>query len=258
MMKTKASRLAFVASFVLAGCGSAFQAAPDTADADTSGTGGGGGTGGSSAGTGGAAGVVGTGGSSAGTGGAAGVGGSAAAGGSAATGGSAAAGDAGANDAGVSTLTVTMAGNGTGSTVTSTPTGINCPGDCSEAYILGQTITLTAAASAGSSFTGWSGGGCSGTGTCTVSMSAATAVTATFSKALACTTVSNVLNCTDGTLAEIKLGQIGATACHDQCQVSMLVAGMTSGCWILAEDTNCYCRSGVLNLGSTYFGGTCK
>ena len=32
----------------------------------------------------------------------------------------------------------------------------------------------------GSTFTGWSGGGCSGTGTCTVTVSAATTVTATF------------------------------------------------------------------------------
>jgi len=33
----------------------------------------------------------------------------------------------------------------------------------------------------GSTFTGWSGGGCSGTGTCTVMIDAAKTVTATFS-----------------------------------------------------------------------------
>ncbi len=41
-------------------------------------------------------------------------------------------------------------------------------------------MTLTATATAGSIFAGWSGGGCSGTGTCTVTMNADAAVTATF------------------------------------------------------------------------------
>jgi hypothetical protein len=43
-------------------------------------------------------------------------------------------------------------------------------------------VTLTAAAAQGSTFTGWSGGGCSGTGTCQVTMDADKAVTATFSQ----------------------------------------------------------------------------
>jgi hypothetical protein len=41
-------------------------------------------------------------------------------------------------------------------------------------------VTLTAGAATGSTFTGWSGGGCSGTGTCVVTLTAATTVTATF------------------------------------------------------------------------------
>jgi len=40
---------------------------------------------------------------------------------------------------------------------------------------------LTATTTAGSTFTGWSGGGCSGIGTCTVTLSAATTVAAAFS-----------------------------------------------------------------------------
>jgi hypothetical protein len=40
-------------------------------------------------------------------------------------------------------------------------------------------VTLTATASAGSTFTGWSGA-CTGTGSCVVTMSAAKSVTATF------------------------------------------------------------------------------
>ncbi len=77
------------------------------------------------------------------------------------------------------TLFVTLGGNGAG-TVTSAPAGINCGSDCSESYVANQMITLTAAPSTGSTFTGWSGGGCSGTGTCMVTMTAATTVTATF------------------------------------------------------------------------------
>lgn len=78
-----------------------------------------------------------------------------------------------------STLTVTQFGSGTG-TVTSTPAGIACPSDCAEVYANGTVVTLTAAPSAGSTFTGWSGGGCTGTGACVVAMNSATTVTATF------------------------------------------------------------------------------
>ena len=76
-------------------------------------------------------------------------------------------------------LSVSETGNGSG-TVTSNPAGINCGADCSEVYNSGQMVTLTAAPSTGSTFSGWSGSGCGGTGTCVVTMSAASAVTATF------------------------------------------------------------------------------
>ena len=76
-------------------------------------------------------------------------------------------------------LTVTKAGAGSG-TVTSNPAGINCGSTCSYAYNKGTAVVLTAAASGGSTFGGWSGGGCSGTGTCTVTMNSAISITATF------------------------------------------------------------------------------
>lgn len=77
------------------------------------------------------------------------------------------------------TLTVTRAGNGNGA-VTSAPAGIDCGADCSQAYIPGTTVTLTATAVSGSGFVGWSGG-CTGSGSCAVTMSADISVTATFS-----------------------------------------------------------------------------
>jgi M6 family metalloprotease-like protein len=79
-------------------------------------------------------------------------------------------------------LTVTKAGVG-GGTVTDSKSGIACGTDCSESYVSGDVVTLTAVASPGSVFTGWSGG-CSGTGTCVVTLSANAAVTATFSSTI--------------------------------------------------------------------------
>jgi hypothetical protein len=75
------------------------------------------------------------------------------------------------------TLTVTKAGTGDG---TVSGSGISCGADCSEALSPGTTITLTAVASTGSFFTGWSCGGCSGMGSCTTTVLAATTITATF------------------------------------------------------------------------------
>lgn len=77
------------------------------------------------------------------------------------------------------TLTVSRAGTGSG-TVTSNPAGISCGSTCSFDYGTGTSVTLTASATSGSTFAGWTGGGCAGTGTCTVTVNAATTVTATF------------------------------------------------------------------------------
>ncbi|MDX2091336.1 MAG: hypothetical protein SFX73_25985 [Kofleriaceae bacterium] len=89
------------------------------------------------------------------------------------------------------TLTVTKAGTGAG-TVASSPAGIsNCGGtsgtvDCTEAYDVNTSVTLTPTAAAGSRFAGWSGSdatACTGTlPVCTLSMSEARDVTATFTQ----------------------------------------------------------------------------
>ena len=77
------------------------------------------------------------------------------------------------------TLTVALAGSGSGA-VTSSPAGVDCGSTCSHDFASGTQVTLTATAGLGSFFAGWSGGGCSGIGTCEVTMSAAESVMATF------------------------------------------------------------------------------
>jgi len=76
-------------------------------------------------------------------------------------------------------LQVTKDGSGSGS-ITSTPGSIACGATCSGTFADPTAVVLTATAAAGSTFTGWSGGGCSGTGTCAVTMLGDRNVTATF------------------------------------------------------------------------------
>lgn len=83
------------------------------------------------------------------------------------------------NPPGSYTLSVALAGNGSG-TVTSSPAGIDCGTTCSMEYVENTSVTLTAAPGTGATFDGWSGAGCAGTGGCTVTVTAATSVTATF------------------------------------------------------------------------------
>jgi hypothetical protein len=80
----------------------------------------------------------------------------------------------------LNTYTLTVSKDGTGSgTVSSTPPGISCGGDCTETYAHGTVVTLTATPLISSTFAGWSGAG-SGTGDRVVTMNAAQSVTATF------------------------------------------------------------------------------
>jgi hypothetical protein len=76
-------------------------------------------------------------------------------------------------------VSIVLTGNGAG-TVTSNPSGINCGATCNASFLGNTQVILTAAAAAGSTFAGWSGGGCSGILTCTLTISANTTVTATF------------------------------------------------------------------------------
>jgi secreted trypsin-like serine protease len=78
-------------------------------------------------------------------------------------------------------LTVERSGSGSGQ-MSSSPAGISCGAACSASFADGTLVTLAAAPAAGSSFSGWSGAGCSGTGSCQVTMSQVRSVTASFTE----------------------------------------------------------------------------
>ncbi len=76
-------------------------------------------------------------------------------------------------------VTVTKTVTGTGA-VTSSPAGIDCGSACSAEFAVGSSVTLTAAAASGSSFSGWAGDCTGSAATCTVVMDRAKSVTAQF------------------------------------------------------------------------------
>src|SRR5205807_1153641 len=79
------------------------------------------------------------------------------------------------------TFTLSVGKTGTGSgTVTSNPAGITCGATCSASYTSGTTVTLTASAAGGPTFSGWSGCSTASATRCTVTMNAARSVTANF------------------------------------------------------------------------------
>ena len=113
------------------------------------------------------------------------------------------------------TLTVIRAGLGRGS-VTSLPAGISCGTSCSASFPSGSPLVLTATASAGSIFTGWSGGGCTGTTTCTVSPVSTTTITATFTPTTVFALTLTVSGSGTGTVASAPAG----LSCGASCSAS--------------------------------------
>jgi hypothetical protein len=104
-------------------------------------------------------------------------------------------------------LTVAKSGNGVGgSTVTSTPPGIDCGPECEAEFDYGTMVTLSAPLTTGTTFQGWSGGDCSGTGDCVVMATADATVTAM----LGCEPGSQTFNHT-GTIETITIPACAAS-----------------------------------------------
>ena len=80
------------------------------------------------------------------------------------------------------TLTASRLGPGTG-TISTADNGINCGSTCAKTYASGTVVSLTAVATTGSTFAGWSGA-CSGTqASCTITLDSNKTVSATFNSA---------------------------------------------------------------------------
>lgn len=124
-------------------------------------------------------------------------------------------------------LSVVKSGAGSG-TVSSDLSGISCGLNCSYAYQKDTLVTLTATENSGSTFGGWSGGGCSGTGSCIVIMSSATEVYANFN-------VKPVVPSLSITTASLSSATVGTgysatiTASGGQTPYSWSVNGLPSG-----------------------------
>ena len=126
-------------------------------------------------------------------------------------------------------LTVTKSGAGTG---TVTGTGITCGADCTETLAKNTVVVLTAGPTAGSTFAGWTGAGCSGTGICSVTMSAAQTVNAQFDVVVVPTFLSTVTKSGAGTGTVTGTGITCGVDCTEtlaQNTVVVLTAGATAG-----------------------------
>jgi DNA-binding beta-propeller fold protein YncE len=80
---------------------------------------------------------------------------------------------------GAFSLALSASGSGSG-TIAGHLVGIDCQGSCEAQVLAGSEIPLTALPDEGSTFTGWSGAGCSGVGECEVEMTQARQVSASF------------------------------------------------------------------------------
>jgi len=109
-------------------------------------------------------------------------------------------------------VTVVRAGLGSGG-VTSAPTGIACGTTCSASFPSGSPVVLTATPVAGSTFAGWSGGGCSGTDTCTLTPTGATTVTATFASTVPVGLSVTISGAGTGTVSSVPAGLTCSTVC---------------------------------------------
>ncbi len=95
-------------------------------------------------------------------------------------------------------------------TISSSPGGISCGTVCAAGFAPGPAVLLTATASPGTIFTGWTGGGCSGTGTCAVS--AAATIQANFEPATFTLTVDR-RGAGSGTVTSTQAGIDCGSAC---------------------------------------------
>ena len=151
-------------------------------------------------------------------------------------------------DSAVQNYTLSVSRQGTGSgTVTSSPAGISCGSTCSSSFSANTQVILTAQATAGSTFAGWSGA-CSGTSSsCNVTMASASSVTATFNLASSTRVISLTKSGSGtGTVSSSPSG----LSCGSSCSSAMASFSSTAAVTLSAQ----------ADSGSTFggWGGACS
>jgi Divergent InlB B-repeat domain len=150
------------------------------------------------------------------------------------------------------TLNIAKSGSGT---ISSSPLGIACGSDCSEAYVGGTAVKLSAAPATGSVFGGWSGTGCSTTSAdvsftitgnmaCTATFNLVTTYTLTVTRAgTGSGTVSGLtgINCASATCT---------TTLNSGTKVSLL-ANAASGSTFTGWSSNCPAGSVTMTANVT-------
>ncbi|MBN8868901.1 MAG: hypothetical protein J0H66_03360 [Solirubrobacterales bacterium] len=137
--------------------------------------------------------------------------------------------------------------------VTSSPAGIDCDGEpagCTGSFDYGTEITLTAVPGPNSTFTGWSGGGCSGAGDCVVELDQTTEVTADFAPVTFHTLNVQVQGEGKVTGPGIECGQ-EATDCsqsYEDGTVVSLDAAAATGWGLAGYTVPCSVREGICEL----------
>ena len=150
-------------------------------------------------------------------------------------------------------LTVTRAGTGSG-TVNSSPGGINCGSDCSQAYDKGTVVTLSATPASGSEFVGWSG-----TADCSdgkVTMNGTRNCTATFNQIAAAKEQLNITRA--GTGSGTVNSSPGGINCGSDCSqaydkgtVVTLSATPASGSEFVGWSGTADCSDGKVTMNGT-------
>jgi hypothetical protein len=159
------------------------------------------------------------------------------------------------------TLTITKSGSGTGAINANTGTISWTENTGTASYNPWTSITLTATPDAGSTFTGWSGGGCTGTGTCTVTMSSAQNVTAMFTES--CTySLSTQQSTADGLGATGTAAITAGSSCNRTAVSNASWITVTNGAtgsgngtisYSVAANTTGSSRTGTITIGGQTF-----
>lgn len=172
----------------------------------------------------------------------------------------------GAGTPGTQSLSIAVSGDGAG-TVTSNPAGFTCTaGPCTAAFPYGSTVTVTAAASTGSSFVRWTGlTGCSTSPTCTVTLPQAGAAGAVFSLNSETLTVgyagsgAGSVSSPDGALSCTSSGCTGKylfgtrVTLRATPSTGSVIAGWT-GCTPSSDSSSCVATVGIGTAVTVTFG----